>query len=82
MPNVSSRGKQLAVVHWIEDARPGNQRWDYVGDGNGLPPECDNAIPVHEWAEELLVRTAFGLCAARSRAGSILSLVLDMLGRG
>ena len=82
MPNVSSRGKQLAVVHWIEDARPGNQRWDYVGDGNRLPPECDDAIPVHEWAEELTVRTALGLRAARSRAGSLLSLVLDLLGGG
>ena len=82
MPNVSLRRKQLAVVHWIEDARPGNQRWDYVGDGNGLPPECDDAIPVHEWAEELTVRTALGLRVARSRAGSLLSLVLDLLGRG
>ena len=82
MPNVSSRGKQLAVAHWIEDARPGHQRWDYVGDGNGLPPECDDAIPVHEWAEELTVRTALGLRAAKSRAGSLLSLVLDLLGDG
>ena len=82
MPSISSGGKQLAVVHWIEDARPGHQRWDYVGDGNGLPPERDDAIPVHESAEELTVRTALGLRAARSRAGSLLSLVLDLLGGG